>query len=73
MARKKYSELTEEQRKKNIAYASRYNREVAARTSVKMSKEMDAAMVKYMTENGYKSKNGFIISLIKKEIGWDEK
>lgn len=70
--RKKYSELSYEQKRKAIEAATRYNREVAARTTIKMSRELDAAMIKYMQEHGYKSKNSFIIELIKREIGWCE-
>lgn len=69
--RKKYSELSDEQKRKSIEASTRYNREVAARTTIKMSKELDAAMMDYIHRNGYTSKNNFILELIKKEIGWN--
>lgn len=70
--RKKYSELSDEQKRKSIEAATRYNREVAARTTIKMSKDLDAAMIEYMQSHGFKSKNSFIIELIKREIGWNK-
>ena len=68
--RKKYSEFSPEQKRKAIEAATKYNREVAARTTIKMSKELDAAMIEYMGKNGYRSKNNFILELIKREIGF---
>lgn len=66
--------VSEEARQRQIERATRYNREVAAMTTIKMSKELNAAMMKYINDNGFKSKNSFILGLIKKEIGWtDEK
>lgn len=70
--RPKYKDFTPDQKKKIIEYSTKYNREVAARTTIKMTKEMDHAMMKYIKEHGYKSKNSFILELIKKEIGWKE-
>ena len=69
--RKKYSDFSPEQKKKSIEAATRYNREAAARTTIKMSKELDNAMMNYIRKNGYTSKNNFILELIKREIGWN--
>ena len=70
--RPKYKDFTPEQKRKIIEYSTKYNREVAARTTIKMSKELDRLMMEYIKEHGYKSKNSFILELIKKEIGWKE-
>lgn len=66
--RSKYKDFTTEQKKKIIEYSTKYNREVAARTTIKMTKQLDHAMMEYIKEHGYKSKNSFILELIKKEI-----
>lgn len=70
--RPKYKDFTPEQKRKNIEYSIKYNREVAARTTIKMTKEMDQSMMEYIKGHGYKSKNSFILELIKKEIGFKE-
>lgn len=70
--RPKYKDFTPEQKRKIIEYSTKYNREVASRTTIKMSKKLDQSMMEYIKEHGYKSKNSFILELIKKEIGWKE-
>lgn len=67
---KKYNELTEDQKKKAIAAVQKYTKEKTARTTIKMSKEFDAAMMKYIEDNGYRSKNNFILELIREKIDY---
>ena len=75
--RKSYQNMNEETRKKNIASATRYNREKAVRITIKSTIEnftdIDEYMSKCITAGKCKSKNGFLLEAIRYAISQDFK
>ena len=75
--RKTYSELTDESRRTNIKAATAYNREKAAKITIKTKKENFTDIENYMneciTQGKSKSKNGFLLDAIRYAIEKDFK
>ena len=75
--RKTYSELTDEARRTNIKAATAYNREKAAKITIKTKKENFTDIENYMNEcitrGKSKSKNGFLLEAIRYAISKDFK
>ena len=74
---KSYSELTEQARRANIRAATNYNREKAAKITIKTKKENFTDIENYMntciTQGKSKSKNGFLLEAIRYAIDKDFK
>lgn len=72
-----YSELTEQARQTNIKAATNYNREKAAKITIKTKKENFVDIENYMNEciaqGKNKSKNGFLLEAIRYAIDKDFK
>ena len=68
-----YDSLSPEEKRRHSQYNIQRNREKIKKVTVGLSHEMDAALTDFISRNGYKSKNAFIIELIKKEIGYEGK
>lgn len=72
-----YSELTEDAKRKNIECATAYNREKAAKITIKTKKEnftdIDNYMNECITQGKNKSKNGFLLEAIRYAIEKDFK
>ena len=74
---KSYSELTDEARRANIRAATAYNRDKAAKITIKTKKENFVDIENYMNESiaqgKSKSKNDFLLSAIRYAISEDFK
>ena len=74
-AKNQYQGLSPEARKRNIEYATKYNRENTTKITVKLKKESFADIENYMNKaiaNGKaKSKNDFIIQCLRRCVDDD--